>query len=79
MGQFSFEVGKTYRIRHSRKGQFVFRVTGMNDEWVSGEIVSGVAKAMLDYNVREAGEDITVRRSFIQSSVELEETHEATR
>lgn len=72
MEQVKFEVGKTYRVQHSRKGTFILRVTSQTDEWVTGTIMEGTAKAMLDYNVKEAGEDITLRLSFINSAVELE-------
>lgn len=72
MEQVKFEVGKTYRVQHSRKGTFILLVTSKTDEWVTGTIMEGTAKAMLDYNVREAGEDITLRLSFINSAVELE-------
>lgn len=58
------EVGKTYRVRHSRKGTFVLRVTGRSDEWVSGVIVSGKASAMLPYNEVFKGEELTMRTSF---------------
>lgn len=57
------EVGKTYRITHSRKGTFNGVVTGLDDTWAKVLIVSGVARAMLDYNEREAGEAVTVRLS----------------
>ena len=53
----------TYHVDHSRKGKFTMRVDSLNGEWVSGQIVAGTAKAMLDYNVKETGEDITVRLS----------------
>jgi hypothetical protein len=54
-------VGGVYAVNHSRKGKFQMRVDRIDGEWVEGVIVSGTAQAMLDYNVRETGEDITVR------------------
>ena len=54
-------VGVTYEIRHSRKGTFTMRADAVNGEWLTGTIIEGTAKALLDYNVREAGEDVTVR------------------
>ncbi len=57
------EVGKTYRIKHSRKGTFSGIVTGLDDTWAKVLIVAGTARAMLDYNEREAGETVTVRLS----------------
>lgn len=58
------EVGKIYDVRHSRKGNFTLEVTGVDGEWVTGRIVRGVAGAMMRYNVREAGDEITVRASM---------------
>ena len=45
-------------------GKFVMRVDRVDDEWVSGVVVAGKAKAMLKYNEVYEGEPITVRRSF---------------
>lgn len=56
--------GKTYRINHTRKGVFVARLTSVDDVWATGVVVSGKARAMLDYNEREVGEEVTIRRSF---------------
>ena len=58
------QIGKTYKVNHERKGNFIMTVTGMNDEWVTGIIVGGKAHAMLRDNEREKGEEITVRQSF---------------
>lgn len=59
-----FETGKIYKIKHSRKGVFSLRVTDQSDGWLKGEIVQGTANAILDYNIKETGEDIIVRKSF---------------
>lgn len=59
-----FEKGKIYKIRHSRKGVFTIEVEAVDDEWVQGWIVSGTAHAIMDYNVKEQGENITLRISF---------------
>lgn len=56
--------GKTYRVNHSRKGTFVGRLIATSGEWVTLEITNGKAKAMKGRNEREAGEEVTVRRSF---------------
>lgn len=58
------EVGGTYLVRHVRKGIFGMRVSHVSDEWVDGVVVNGTAKAVLDYNVKEVGDEITVRRSL---------------
>ena len=58
------EVGKIYVVKSQRKGTFIMRITVVNDEWVTGEILTGRAKAIMEYNEREAGDEITVRRSM---------------
>lgn len=58
------QAGKTYTVKHSRKGTFTMRVLDVAGEWVHGVIVAGRANAMLEYNERETGEDITVRDSL---------------
>ena len=58
------EIGKTYDVNHSRKGKFRIRVTAVTETWVEGEILHGVAGAIMDYNTRGAGEKITVRIEF---------------
>lgn len=68
MEQVKFEVGKTYRVQHSRKGTFILLVTSQTDEWVTGTIMEGTAKAMLDRNglrwVREHFPDIKLPSEF---------------
>ena len=65
------EIGKTYKIKHSRKGTFIAKAIGTDGEWVAVEIVSGVARAMMQYNAAVAGEQITLRISHILSSEEV--------
>ena len=60
----TIEVGKTYRINSTRKGLFTGIVTRHDETWADVLITAGKAKAMLDYNEREQGETVTVRRSF---------------
>lgn len=57
------EIGKTYKIRHSRKGVFCIRVESISDEWVNGVIVSGHSGAMMQYNERSEGDEITIRKT----------------
>lgn len=57
-------VGKAYEVNSSRKGKFTGVITSLNDEWATVLITNGKARAMLDYNEREKGEEVTVRRSF---------------
>lgn len=64
----SFEDGQTYIINHTRKGTFGMRVDSQDEVWLHGEVVSGTAQAMMDYNVKEKGEKITVRKCFIRKA-----------
>ena len=57
------EEGKTYIVRHARKGMFTAKVCALNDEWADLEVVAGRADAMCAYNVAEKGETVTVRLS----------------
>jgi hypothetical protein len=54
-------IGQEYHVRHTRKGQFAMRVDSVDGEWVSGVISSGKATALLSYNKKETGEEITIR------------------
>lgn len=56
--------GRTYKVVSSRKGTFQGRLIRHCEEWATLEITHGKAKAMLAYNERHQGEEITVRRSF---------------
>lgn len=60
----SITVGKAYKVNSSRKGVFTGIVTQCCDTWATVLITNGKAKAILDYNEREQGEEVTVRRSF---------------
>lgn len=60
-GGKTLEVGKTYEVRNQRKGTFSMRVASIDGEWITGEVVDGVAKAIMSYNVKEEGESVTVR------------------
>jgi hypothetical protein len=55
------EPNQIYHVNHSRKGKFTMRVDSVKGEWVSGQVISGTAKAMMDYNIKEAGDEITIR------------------
>lgn len=60
----NIEIKKTYKVNHSRKGIFELNITRIDEEWVTGIIVNGMAKAILSYNERLIGDEITIRRSF---------------
>lgn len=57
---------KHYKIQHQRKGTFYGRCVDPGDggEWATFEVTHGVANAVLSYNVRHQGDDVTVRKSF---------------
>lgn len=67
------ETGKTYLVTAQRKGTFMMRVTGQCDTWTTGFVVGGKTTAMLDYNVKEKGEEVTCRTEFIRSAIEQPE------
>lgn len=56
--------GRRYLVNSSRKGMFMGELLNMDDTWATFRITSGRAKAILDYNEREKGEEVTVRRAF---------------
>jgi hypothetical protein len=60
----AIEVGKVYQVNSQRKGKFMMRVTDVNDKFITGVITNGKAGAMLSYNEREQGEEVTVRQSL---------------
>jgi hypothetical protein len=60
-GKGTLSEGKQYEVRNERKGTFTMLVTKIDGEWITGTITEGVAKAMMRYNVRDVGEEITVR------------------
>lgn len=65
------EMGHIYKVTHSRKGTFTVQAISQNDEWFTGVIVEGQTRAMLDYNVRYEGEEVTMRKSFITAINEV--------
>lgn len=60
-----FQEGETYRVNHTRKGEFVLYVRSVSDEWIDGVLVSGNPKVMNPANAIFEGENITARRSFL--------------
>ncbi len=56
--------GKIYQVTHSRKGMFNIKVIRQDEEWATGMIISGKASAIREYNEREQGEEITIRKSL---------------
>jgi hypothetical protein len=60
-----FEVGKTYKVKHCRKGVFTAKVLQINGEWVDMLVVAGSTHAILPENKRSVGEPLTARESFM--------------
>lgn len=58
------QLGEVYLVTCSRKGTFAGKLTSCDATWATFEITAGKAKAMLEYNEREKGEDVTVRREL---------------
>lgn len=56
--------GHTYRVASTRKGKFTGKLVHHDETWATLEITSGKAGAMLPYNEREKGEEVTVRREW---------------
>lgn len=57
-------LGEVYLVTSSRKGTFAGKLTSCDATWATFEITAGKAKAMLEYNEREKGEEVTVRREW---------------
>ena len=60
------EIGQIYNVNSQRKGKFTGQLVSFDDTWATFTILKGVAKAMLDYNVKHEGEDVTCRRELCQ-------------
>ena len=58
------KIGANYLINHRRKGVFFGRLDRFDDTWATFTVTGGKARAMLDYNEREKGEEVTVRRAL---------------
>ncbi len=56
--------GHVYRVASARKGKFTGKLVRADDTWATLEITAGRAGAMLPENVRETGEEVTVRREW---------------
>lgn len=64
------EVGKTYDISHSRKGQFRVKVTAVHGEFFTGTIAEGVAGYMNDDD-RGPGMEIDINITLCSRIVEV--------
>lgn len=57
-------IGKTYEVNHSRKGKFNLELKHQCNTWASGIITNGFADSMLEENIKEQFEEITVRKEL---------------
>lgn len=58
-------VNKEYIINHCRKGKFQGKVLNADDTtWADVLITHGKANTLLDYNIAEEGETVTVRSTL---------------
>lgn len=64
MTNIELEINKIYNVHSQRKGKFVMRVESIDDDFVHGVIITGKAKAILEYNERYAGETVSLRKSL---------------
>ena len=62
--KIELQIGKIYDVFSSRKGKFRMKITGQCEVWAWGIITEGKANAICEYNEREKGEDITIRKSL---------------
>lgn len=60
----TLENGCIYEVRGQRKCSFTGLLIQHCDTWATIEITCGKAQAMLAYNERSIGEEVTVRRSL---------------
>lgn len=56
--------GANYKVNSSRKGKFTGLLVSHDDTWAIIEITDRKAQAMLAYNQRSIGEEVTVRREL---------------
>ena len=63
------DIGKTYLIKHLRKGTFMATILNKNNNFIDARIVGGQADAMLAENIATIGETITFRTSFVISAI----------
>ena len=64
-----FQTGKTYNIDHTKKGSFSINVDSIDDVFVYGT-VKGRRTVRYGYNIKRAGDKLTLRRSRITRAAE---------
>ena len=63
------DIGKTYLIKHQRKGTFMAKILSESGDFTDALIVAGQADAILSHNIATIGETITFRASFVISAI----------
>ena len=64
-----FITGKTYNIDHTKKGSFSILVGDFDETFIYGN-VTGRRTVRYGYNIKRAGDKLTLRRSRITRSAE---------
>jgi len=59
----------TYLIKHSRKGTFAMIIKSQCPTWLNGIIAGGQADAILSYNEKFVGDDITIRKTHVTDAI----------
>ena len=70
------EIGKIYKIQHSRKGDFVGKLTKLSGEWATFEILSGeIHWASMENKLIQKlfGDEIVTVRDSLSYLVEIED------
>lgn len=60
----NLEIGKTYDVKHNRKGNFKMRLDSLTETWATGTIIEGKTITINPDNSREEGEEVTIRIEF---------------
>jgi hypothetical protein len=66
----NIQLGKTYKVVSQRKGTVTGTVITADDTWVTLLITKGKAQALMSYNERKTGEEVTVRQSLTKFTLQ---------
>jgi len=59
------EEGKTYKVKHCRKGVLTLRITEVDGPWVTGTIIEGTTKVLCIENQQSKGDMLVARATFM--------------
>ena len=65
------EIGRTYNVTHSRKGDFTIKLLNQDDTWSTVLMVAGRTTTMLPENRAFKGDQTTIRTSFLTDIEEV--------